>query len=894
MSILQEILVWTKGLPAWQSDAVARLLSKPTLTGDDHDDLLALLKLAHGISDQKGRTPKVLTADQIPAPVRAATHVELHAMKNMRHVNAIAENQRLPFSATGMTVIYGDNGSGKSGYSRVLKRACRARDQAESIHPNANVPAGKTGIPEADFEISVNGIAQTVHWTQGKAAPPELSSLAIFDSRCARAYLDNEDDFSYVPYGLDVFEGLAKVCQQLKTSIEREYAQSSVDLTVFAPLQGDTAVGKLIASLSAKTTKAQIDALAVLTPEDLAEYEALGKGLKENNPKEKAAQLRLRARRVAAVAENAKSKGVLVDEAVVAKLRGLSDSYRAAQAAAKVAAQKFKESENLLPGTGGEAWRELFDAARKFAIESHPNKTFPNLGADGPCPLCQQPLAEGAARLSRFEEFIHQEAEKSSQARRSALYAEYKAFIAHDLTLSLDDVTYGEIESLDRQLAADARAFETLLAVRQETVKAAVISHKWDGVGPAPVNPASRLHTLAKMLNTEAETLEKASNEAARAALQKQFGELDARIRLNEVKDAVATAIAKLEYQAKLRKCLSAVKTSSISLKASELAEKVVSKELAEALNREFKALGVATLRVSLQSRAARGKALHKLKMELPQSRSPGDILSEGEQRAIAISSFLAEVRLSGGKGGIVFDDPVSSLDHRRRERVAKRLADESAQRQVIVFTHDIYFLCLLSEEAKLAGTPIITQSLTRCSEGFGVADPELPFEGKNTSKRIGALKAQQQSIAKLHKDGEEQEYRKQTVDAYFRLRMAWERAIEEILLREVILRFRKGVETQRLAGVVVDNDDYAQVSAGMKKCSNYAHDKALLGGIAVPDPDELLADILALDTWRSKIQQRSEETAKKRKAGSIATAMTTATTPPSVAQNATMQSGVR
>lgn len=129
--------------------------------------------------------------------MKATTHVELRAMKNMRHVNAIAENQYLPFSAAGMTVIYGDNGSGKSGYSRVLKRACRARDQTEAIHPNANLPAGKAGVPEATFEVAVDGVAKDAHWIQGKAAPPELSSFAIFDSRCARAYLDGEDDFSY-------------------------------------------------------------------------------------------------------------------------------------------------------------------------------------------------------------------------------------------------------------------------------------------------------------------------------------------------------------------------------------------------------------------------------------------------------------------------------------------------------------------------------------------------------------------------------------------------------------------------------------------------------------------------------------------------------------------------
>jgi hypothetical protein len=340
-------------------------------------------------------------------------------------------------------------------------------------------------------------------------------------------------------------------------------------------------------------------------------------------------------------------------------------------------------------------------------------------------------------------------------------------------------------------------------------------------------------------------------------------------LRINPmIRNAVVAAVGKFVLQAKLAQCLSALKTNAISLKASDMAEKVVSKELADALNREFNALGVSALKVSLQSRADHGKALHKLKLELPRNCSPGDILSEGEQRAVAIASFLAEIGLSGGKGGIVFDDPVSSLDHRRRERVAKRLAFEAANRQVVVFTHDIYFLCLLVEEAKLAGTTISTQSLVRHIEGFGIADPELPFEGKNASKRIGALKAQHQLIAKLYKDGEEQEHHRQTVDAYVRLRMTWERAVEEVLLREVVLRFRKGVETQRLAGVVVDDEDYAKICAGMTKCSNYAHDKALAGGIAIPEPDELLADINALEAWRLQVEKRSTEPGKKRRAG--------------------------
>lgn len=90
---------------------------------------------------------------------------------------------------------------------------------------------------------------------------------------------------------------------------------------------------------------------------------------------------------------------------------------------------------------------------------------------------------------------------------------------------------------------------------------------------------------------------------------------------------------------------------------------------------------------------------------------------------------------------------------------------------------------------------------------------------------------------------------------------------MEEILQREVILRFQIGVETQRLVCVTVDDEDNAQLNAGMSKCSDYVHDKVMIGGFAVPDPDELLTDILAKKNWRAKVHKRSEETAKKRKA---------------------------
>lgn len=181
--------------------------------------------------------------------------------------------------------------------------------------------------------------------------------------------------------------------------------------------------------------------------------------------------------------------------------------------------------------------------------------------------------------------------------------------------------------------------------------------------------------------------------------------------------------------------------------------------------------------------------------------------------------------------------------------------------------THDIYFVCVLMEAAQIAGVPVMSQSLVERPEGFGVTDPELPFEGKTTKDRIGQLHAFQQEIAKVHKSVDHPLHREMTQKAYRQLRDTWERAVEEVLFRKVVLRFRKGVETQRLREVVVEDDDYALIDKGMTKCSNYSHDRALMAGVEVPDPDELQEDINTLDNWRRAIEQRSQEVRNKRKA---------------------------
>lgn len=195
MTILQEILKWAQGLPTWQQDAISRLITKGTLDAADTEDIYALLKSAHGIADPKGRVAKPVDLASVPSLSNASSLVQVTCIRDLQHVNALAEKQSLPIAPSGLTVIYGGNGAGKSGYSRVLKRACKARDQSELVHPNAAHASGKSGKATAVFDLLINGVASSVTWIDKQAAPDVLGTIAIFDSRCARAYIDEQDDF---------------------------------------------------------------------------------------------------------------------------------------------------------------------------------------------------------------------------------------------------------------------------------------------------------------------------------------------------------------------------------------------------------------------------------------------------------------------------------------------------------------------------------------------------------------------------------------------------------------------------------------------------------------------------------------------------------------------------
>jgi len=124
MTVLEQILEWSKDRPAWQRDALRRLVVNGELTEDDIRDLSEICKSAHGLSDQSDSVP--LEKKDIPGNGSGSAKITLLSIFHHIGVNALAGDQTLKFGPN-LTVVYGDNAAGKTGYIRILKSACRAR-----------------------------------------------------------------------------------------------------------------------------------------------------------------------------------------------------------------------------------------------------------------------------------------------------------------------------------------------------------------------------------------------------------------------------------------------------------------------------------------------------------------------------------------------------------------------------------------------------------------------------------------------------------------------------------------------------------------------------------------------------------------------------------------------
>jgi hypothetical protein len=295
-----------------------------------------------------------------------------------------------------------------------------------------------------------------------------------------------------------------------------------------------------------------------------------------------------------------------------------------------------------------------------------------------------------------------------------------------------------------------------------------------------------------------------------------------------------------------------------------------VTQGFANALSDELKRLGAdGYMQVELKTRGEKGQTLNQLVLS-GTNISRGavlNVLSEGEQRVLAVAAFLAELSLAADKVGVIFDDPVTSLDHRWSERFARRIVDLASDRQVVIFTHDISFFMSLHDEAADQQIPFHPVFVARLGGVPGHCTGQ-PWETMDLKERLAYVDGQCQELQDAHSENESGErYRALVGRAVDLLRSCWERAVEEELFAEVVVRFRPSVETMRLRSVNFDDDLFKRVHDGMTRTSGMtpAHDRAARRPVALPTPQDVRAEVQALREFVKVLKEKRKPAERAR-----------------------------
>lgn len=120
------------------------------------------------------------------------TEFAIKHITDVKGVNAIYTDKPLLFNPKGLTVVYGDNGSGKSGYIRILKMVSGAKYR-EDIKNNIY---SKTPVhPTASIAIvDSKGIENSVECNLRKPGEHELlTNIDVFDTKVSNASEDGGD-----------------------------------------------------------------------------------------------------------------------------------------------------------------------------------------------------------------------------------------------------------------------------------------------------------------------------------------------------------------------------------------------------------------------------------------------------------------------------------------------------------------------------------------------------------------------------------------------------------------------------------------------------------------------------------------------------------------------------
>lgn len=794
-NIFEALSVWGKTLPSWQHFLLSKLIATEDLSDEDLDEIFAEYLIDQHMSGSDAvrvAWDMALPQFQGGAPAVVST---LTAMTSVSGVNALAAGETLSFGPK-LTVIYGPNGAGKSGYARVLKSACFTRSKDTGILGDVKLAKNKQPKPTATFTFDDGASIAFVHQEPCQRL---RDGFAVFDSTCVRVHLDDRNAFQVMPYLFDVFPRMVAAFGKLQSKLRDEITRRTPAVDKFAIQDSTSEVAMLLATLTAQTNLARLKELAVFGDADAGRLLAIEQQLVElrtTDPKEVIKKNEQRIVDLNAVNASLAALAAGVKPVVVTNV---------AEAAAQIISLVEKGTALSAAQFGGEpvqpigtrAWRDLLSAAIAFSKEAYPGDAFPAKVAEARCVLCHQILDEpSAGRLTRFYQMATSDIETQLAGTRQKLKGYGGALSKVALTFFAEEsAARRTLQELDTALEADITAHVEGYRLVVEALTRAVADESEPTLSLLEQGSVTeRISALVERLQHDNEKVRLNDPNALIQALLLEQHLLNDRKRLADQYEDVVAAVGDIKWVAKANQCVRgfAAIQRDVTSKQKALATELVAQGFIARFIENCTAL---KLVLPVQFRFAGDAGTTDRKIEIANAGvtgvDPSRVLSEGEQTAAALADFLAEIELNGACAGVVFDDPVTSMDHVRKESIAQRLVDEASRRQVIVFTHDILFTNYLATAAEekavaFAGRTIWRDDVDAPGAIDRLAFPHEHYEGAAHDRAKKHFELARTLMGDPQRDALEK--------ACGSLRTAYEDFIQKKLFNNVVRRWRENI----------------------------------------------------------------------------------------------------
>ncbi len=853
MSIYQDILNWSQGRHAFVQDALRRLITSTTLTQTDIDELIQLVKRECG---ETTITLNPIPLDNTHIPIVTATtgiYPKLISLSNPINICALHNQGGLQFSNIGLSVVYGENGSGKSSYSRILRKLCWSRNPSVILKKNVFNPS--TDQQRIDFVVEHNGSNVSFTWTENSPSNPILNSIFVFDNDCGDIYINNENPTEYKPVGIDILEKLISTF----TSIHQALGLSIVSYNTQKPelpqnlLQTNSAQWfRTIESLQ----RAVIDSYIQFTQENIDRKQELINLTSTQNPQQNITNLNSQRARINNYVQQIAQIETLFNTQNISELRTIRSTFESVNQAYQIATTEL-QSVNTLDGFGTNPWRTLWEAAKNYAHSSNLSggQNFPSLDSLEKCVLCQQELDETAQqRLITFNHFVLNDVSK--QLNSSNISIQQKLNLYNSIGVPPIE-NLAELEQLIPNFRDNYNQF--LDSVTE--FKNLIITFLKNG-GELNVNLQNLTPSIANIIPIiDAQTAQNNQLLQNRTSLVAELNELTVKEILFNNKVTILQYFDEYKYKSWISRCQSQLSTTAISRKIGELMENqavnLQHQEFVSHLN--YFNTDLASKVLISKTRTSQGNTFQKCSLN-GLNDSINSILSEGEQKIIALSNFLAECTIDNRLNTIIFDDPVTSLDMDYRDKIADKIVQLSQNRQIVVFTHDLSFLRLLIDTHKVTtSTDCTVIGIDKYNGICGIVTDEIPYLAKNVQERVDSIRrilSEHDALALTDAHGRETKLD----SARKRFRMLLERSVEEILSNKTYERFNKNIHLKKgnlSSYIVTEQVDVDFLLYLFGKYSVTEHDGGISTISQLRTKTEIEQDINDYSNWKNAFKTK-------------------------------------